>query len=189
MRQRRLHLPAVAEPLGRRQVDAVVDLVVRVRHRDVADARRPRAAVADGVVRRAEPGHRIGVGQRPGVDLRQRVTRRARLVAERVGRRAAIVLAVDVVDADRQVRDQLVLDPDDGLTRPADLRARIDDVAGRREARRSLNRERCSRSASRSARWPGRARRGWRRSSTTRRPSCCTRRSTGSGPSVKRGLR
>src|SRR4030095_13837574 len=38
-----------------------------------------------------------------------------------------------VVHADREVRDELVLDAHDTLTRPADVRARIDDVPGRRE--------------------------------------------------------
>ena len=51
------------------------------------------------------------MGQRAGVDLRERIARRSRLIAEGVGRKPAIVLAIDVVHADRQVREQFVLHP------------------------------------------------------------------------------
>ncbi len=133
-RQRGLHLPPVAEALGRGDVDAPVNLVVGVRHRDVAEAGGTRAPIADDVVRRALVRHRVGVGRRgPHVDVRQRVPRGARLIADRVVGRAAIVLPIDEVDREREVWNQLVLHPDDRLARATDLGARIDDIARRQE--------------------------------------------------------
>ena len=44
----------------------MVDLIVRIGHRDAAEPRRPRAAVADPIVRRVQPGDRIGEARRPG---------------------------------------------------------------------------------------------------------------------------
>ncbi len=80
--------------------------------------------------------------ERTSVDLRQRIARPARLVADRVGGRAAIVLAVDVIDANRQVLDQLVLHADDRFARTRPIfGALVDDVAGRQRGRRLMNRE------------------------------------------------
>src|SRR5262249_44044678 len=81
------------------------------------------------VVLRGDARGRIRVAQRSRVNIRQRELRRARLVAGRVGRRASVVVAIDVVDADRQVRDGLVLDARVELKRTRELRVRIDRVA------------------------------------------------------------
>src|SRR4029453_3332161 len=64
------------------------------------------------------------------VDLLQREARRARLIADRVGRQAAIVLAIDVVHAEREGRNHLLLAAAPQFTRAADLRTRIDGVPG-----------------------------------------------------------